>query len=174
MNVHRSDVGKNEQEQFGYILKAGERLASTFSSLLSLGEMLHSGHMGAVYYCKRPEAASRRETSVRSRRVSAAAAAAAALRRTHGAATRRPCEAEEGTFGGNSSQEFDPRTDKQPGPRGATVEPRTMSAPSAKSSRKENSNHGGGDESSGKLRGRRFISAMFAAPAAVPVGQVVG
>lgn len=57
---------------------------------------------------------------------------------------------EEGTFGGNSSKELDPRTDKQPGPRGATVEPRTMSAPSAKSSRKENSNHGGGDESSEK------------------------
>lgn len=83
---------------------------------------------------------------------------------------------EEGTFGGNSSKELDPRTDKQPGPRGATVEPRTMSAPSAKSSRKENSNHGGGDESSGKLQERRCISAtaMFAAPVTVPVGQVEG
>lgn len=80
---------------------------------------------------------------------------------------------EEGTFGGNSSKELDPRANKQPGPRGATVEPRTMSAPSAKSSRKENSNHGGGDESSGKLQERRFLSAvaMFTGPVMVPVAE---
>lgn len=50
-----------------------------------------------------------------------------------------------------------------PGPGVVTVESRNMSASSAKSSKKDNSNHGGGDESSGKLQELRFNPsiAMF-------------
>lgn len=68
------------------------------------------------------------------------------------------------------------QTRKTPGPGVVTVESRNMSASSAKSSKKDNSNHGGGDESSGKLQEGRFNPsiAMFIGPVCVLCGPSWG